>query len=170
MVKGVNPQNEFEFFRQDCLRVENGGNIHPHHAEHTPQKLRIPKKHHGGGQQHSQPQAENNQAGQEKKRQNSGFMEFHPGDDTYDQQRYQRNHQVYHRGHDPGQWIDVFGHIDLGNQAGIAQDGAQRHAAGLAEKVEHNRTDNQIGCKVRHVTFEDGRKHKILHQHGKQRV
>ena len=97
-------------------------------------------------------------------------MKPHPGEHAHDQHGNQGNSQIHHGRHDPGQRVDVLGHIDLGNQAGIAHDGSQSHAAGLGEKVEHHSADNQVSGKVGHITFEDGGKHKILHQHGEQRV
>ena len=170
VIERIDCEHKAEIFRQDALRVKDRRRIHPDHAQDVPQKLHITEEHHGGGEQQAESVGKQDEAEQEEKGQDNGLSELHAGEHAHEHEGNQGNAQVDHRGQDARQRIHVFRHIDFCNQAGVPQDGGERHAAGFRKEVETHDAGQQIGRVVRDVAFENGGKDKILDNHGQQRI
>ena len=170
VIERIDCEHKAEVFRQDALRVKDRRRIHPDHAQDVPQKLHITEEHHGGGEQQAESVGKQDETEQEEKGQDNGLSELHAGEHAHEHERNQGNAQVDHRGHDARQRIHIFRHIDFCNQAGVPQDGGERHAAGFRKEVERHDADQQIGRVIRNVRFENSGKDKILDNHGQQRI
>lgn len=94
VVKRVDGEHKAEVFRQDALRVKNRRCVHPDHAQDVPEELHVPEEHHGGGEQQAQAVGEKDQAEQEEKCQNRGFLEPHAGEQADQDQGDERDPQV----------------------------------------------------------------------------
>lgn len=97
-------------------------------------------------------------------------MEPEPGKQRDQKEWDQRDPQIDDRRHDPCKGIDIFGHIYLFDQAGVAHDGPQRHPAGLREEVKGHNANKKVYCVIGDVASEDRGKDKVLHTHHQKRI
>ena len=69
-----------ELRRDDALRIEQRRQVHPHHADYAPEKLRVLKEGHGGGQQQAHARDEAQQTQHVENEQQQRRSERRPGD------------------------------------------------------------------------------------------
>lgn len=157
-----------ELRRDDALRIEQRRQVHPHHADYAPEKLRVLKEGHGGGQQQAHARDEAQQTQHVENEQQQRRSERRPGDQHDQQQRDDRQRKVDQRGENARYRVDVFGHVYFFNQRCVAGDRGHAHRNGLAEKVEKYNTRKQIYRIIGNVALEQGGEHDVLNRHCKQ--
>ena len=170
MVQGVALIQRHILGRDDALRVEDGGHVHPQHTHHAPQELGVPEEHHQRGQDKRHPNAEPYQADQSEGQQQDGRLDRRTRQQHHRQQWDEGQQQVNRGGEHPGHRVDILGHIHLGNQRCVAYNGLQAHGGGLAEEVEAHNTSEQVQPEVGDIRLKEGGEHDILHHHGQQGV
>ncbi len=151
-----------ELRRDDALRIEQRRQVHPHHADYAPEKLRVLKEGHGGGQQQAHARDEAQQTQHVENEQQQRRSERRPGDQHDQQQRDDRQRKVDQRGENARYRVDVFGHVYFFNQRCVAGDRGHAHADRLAEKVEKHDTRKQIHRIIGDIALEQCGEHNIL--------
>ncbi len=170
LVHGVHVIGCQELRRDDALRIEQRRHVHPHHADHTPEKLRVLEEGHGGGQQQAHARHKAQQAQHVEDEQQQRRSERRPGDQHDQKQRDDRQRKVDQRREDARYRVDVLGHVHLLDQRGVASDGGHAHADSLVEKVEEYDARKQIHRVIGNVALEQRGEHNVLNRHRQKRI
>ena len=149
--------------------VEDGGHVHQQLGEHAPQVLDIPEEDEQGGEDEPHPDVEQHQAphGVEQADELPGEGDVVQGAEQ--EEHAQGQAEVDEGLHVFGEEEEVFWHVDLGEDAGVAHQGGHALAGGLVEIGEHQVAAEQVGSVVGHVMPEELREDQPHDQQGQQR-
>ena len=119
----------------DVFGIEDRGQVHQKHREDAPKELCITEEHHHGCKDQSNAVAEQEEHQKHKGKQKNGGGNGGTRHQHHNKEGNQREQQIDARGERAREGVDIFGHVHLVDQGGVAHDAHQAHAGGFAEEV-----------------------------------
>lgn len=149
--------------------VENGGHVHQQLGKHCPQILDVPEKHEQRRQNQAHADVEQHQEG-------NGIQQADQPPGERDVVQYAEHKEHAQRQAEIDEGLDVLGkqeqvlgHVDLGEDAGVAHQGSHPLAGGFVEVAEHQVAAEQIRGVMGRVPPEKLGEHQPHHQQHQQR-
>ena len=149
--------------------VEDSGHVHQQLGENTPEILDIPEENEQGGEDQPHPDVEQNQHADGVEQADQLPGEGDVVQDTEYKEHTQGQAEVDEGLHVLGEEEEVLGHVDLGEDAGVAHEGGHTLTGGLVEVGEDQVAAEQIGGVMRGMPAKKLRENQPHDQKGQQR-